>query len=167
MGARIKKTLKVDVSEVVRKIKRKKYKNLYSGVVADLEKIGTKKQIQKQIIEYEYDRNKFLNLDFYNYINRIFNLGLIFIMPIYLSLLSNLIWAKFLEYKDKGLDISKAFKYTISYINSISIGLFCIIFAATFLVVIIKAIILLWINNRIISGKKAFLILKEIVNTLD
>lgn len=38
MGARIKKTLKVDISEVVRKIKRKKYKNLYSGVVADLEK---------------------------------------------------------------------------------------------------------------------------------
>lgn len=167
MGARIKKTLKVDVSEVVRKIKGKKYKNLYSGVVADLEKIGTKKQIQKQIIEYEYDRNKSINFDFLNYINRIFNLGLIFIMPIYLSLLSNLIWAMFLEYKDKGLDISKAFNYTISYINSISKELFYIIFAATFSVVIIKAIILLWINNRIISEKKAFLILKEIVNTLD
>lgn len=87
---------KIEIKDIILKMRTNKYVNLREGASKDLRKIGTEKEIRKALFDYEfekYEKNRFVLSDFKNYLKYCGNFLSLVVLPIFLGMLSTVVGA--------------------------------------------------------------------------
>ena len=87
---------KIEIKDIILKMRKNKYVNLREGASKDLRKIGTEKEIRKALFDYEfekYEESRFALSDFKNYLKYYGNFLSLFVLPFFLVMLSTVVGA--------------------------------------------------------------------------
>lgn len=87
---------KIEIKDIILKMRTNKYVNLREGASKDLRKIGTEKEIRKALFDYEfekYEKTRFVLSDFKNYLKYCGNFLSLVVLPIFLGMLSTVVGA--------------------------------------------------------------------------
>lgn len=87
---------KIEIKDIILKMRKNKYVNLREGASKDLRKIGTVKEIRKALFDYEfekYEESRFALSDFKNYLKYYGNFLSLFVLPFFLVMLSTVVGA--------------------------------------------------------------------------